>query len=617
MRTYNSAANSSIVSPACSIIPFSVHGFIQNSSEAHQRFIEDANDAAMKFFLPVCVALFSAASVSAEPEPPATPELSRASVTLPYTELRSLWEAAHRIIPPEAAATPDIAPVANVVHRADCLLRLGESSSRIEAQFEVEALSAQWQSVPLIGGAARLEHADSEEQPVIAQDGHYTLLTNGAGRKSVSLQMTTAGTRSIEARRPLVLWIGEATVRQLRVEGVPVGREARVDGEAPVAIENGVALFHLEAAAGEVRVELVDAQIAAPPAQPTQSHWTAAAQALVRHADGRLEYMSRIFFHADDGSGMEIILEIPRNAVAVTVAGPDLESWNQVRADDGRRLVRVQWTTRDLLDRELAVAYAVPQSPLADAWNLQSAAIADGGETRTFFAIVPSEGLELSGDPLRTAVDSRRLPEWLRAQIQGADFVTAESGSQLALQTTWLPAVSTAEAIVTEAKCAQRLVADGSMQTTVHYTIRHQAPLRFRLALPADVEVLTCTLGGESARPIQREGGTIELSLQTPEGQPGAASVFALTYTSKSPPLDPVSGRIMLSLPQTPLFIDRLDWQIGLPNVFEITAIDGNVAVAAPAERQPDDFAIAMRKDFIRAERPVVELFYQRRALAN
>lgn len=51
---------------------------------------------------------------------------------------------------------------------------------------------------------------------------------------------------------------------------------------------------------------------------------------------------------------------------------------------------------------------------------------------------------------------------------------------------------------------------------------------------------------------------------------------------------------------------------IDLPGAFEITALDGNVSVAEPAR---GDRPIALRKDFCRAERPAVSLFYQRRGL--
>jgi hypothetical protein len=116
-----------------------------------------------------------------------------------------------------------------------------------------------------------------------------------------------------------------------------------------------------------------------------------------------------------------------------------------------------------------------------------------------------------------------------------------------------------------------------------------------------------------TARPIQRENGVIELALPTPKD--GTTSV-ALVYTAKLKALDPVSGDVGLELPRTALFIERLDWSITLPATFEITAIDGNVSASgSTAESTGGDRIISLRKDFCRAERPAVSLFYQRRSL--
>ena len=120
-------------------------------------------------------------------------------------------------------------------------------------------------------------------------------------------------------------------------------------------------------------------------------------------------------------------------------------------------------------------------------------------------------------------------------------------------------------------------------------------------------------MGGVAAQPVQRENGVIELAVPTPAK---GTTTVALVYTAKLKALDPVSGNAALELPRTPLFIEHLDWSIALPAIFEVTAIDGNVSVAgSTADPGRGDRAVALRKDFCRAERPAVSLFYQRRSL--
>jgi hypothetical protein len=458
----------------------------------------------------------------------------------------------------------------------------------------------------------RLDKAEAGERSIVWDEG-YALLTNVPGRTPVALHLATRGARHLTV--PLKLKLGSASVKRLSVSGIPAGLEARVNGQsAPTA--NGVAVFLLPGNAGEVSLELTVPKIAEAPKPPppiTPSHWQTQSQVLVRFAEGRLRFAARVFARADDGSGLDLTLALPANAGAITVTGEDVADWSQTRADDGRRLLRIRWKTRDVLDRELTLSYAVPQSSLAEQWALQAPTSPDDKDARHLFAILPADGLELKGDALRSAVESRRLPEWMRAEIGGAAFMTAESAAQLVLQTHWLPAIATAEAIVSEARGGLRLVADGATQTAVTYTIKHAAPLAWRLELPEKVELLSCTVGGVAARPIQRENGVIELALPTPKD--GTTSV-ALVYTAKLKALDPVSGDVGLELPRTALFIERLDWSITLPATFEITAIDGNVSASgSTAESTGGDRIISLRKDFCRAERPAVSLFYQRRSL--
>lgn len=560
----------------------------------------------------ICLlALLTAAAFAATlPEPPPSPDLGRAFVTIPYSELRALWEAGQR--KPEPVAPPEVAPVPFLVHRAEVRIALGEAGSKIDADFEVEALDGKWQRIPLLGGDVRLDKAEAGERSIVWDDG-YALLTNATGRTPVALHLAARGARLLTA--PLKLKLGSASVKRLSVSGIPAGLEARVNGQAATSID-GVAVFLLPGDAGEISLELAAPKIeeAPKPLPPiTPSHWQTQSQILVRFAEGRLHFVARVFARADDGSGLDMTLALPANSGAITATGDDLADWSQARAEDGHRLLRIRWKTRDVLDRELSLAYAVPQSPLAEQWTLQAPVAPDDKDARHLFAILPADGLELKGDALRAAVESRRLPEWMRNKIDGAAFVTAEATAQLVLQTHWLPAIATAEAIVSEAKATLRLVADGATQTAVSYTIKHAAPLAWRLELPANVELLSCTVSGAAAQPIQRENGVIELALPTPEK---GATTVALVYTAKLKPLDPVSGDVALELPRTPLFIEHLDWSIALPAAFEITAIDGNVSVAdTAAEPARGDRAIALRKDFCRAERPTVSLFYQRRSL--
>lgn len=577
----------------------------------------------------LALAIASRASFAADTgaEPPPGEALSRASVTIPYSELRALWEAAHT--QKSDAAKPEPAPVAHLVSRADVRLQLGESASVVEAVFDVEVLEPKWQSIPLLGGDARLEKAEAGDRAIVWQDG-YKLLASERGKTTATLHLAAPGVKQLQSGRGILaadhvnrgkdaaatflqLNLTAATVKRLTISGLPDGLEARVDDKPASTISGGTASFHLPSEAGPIRIELAAPRVERP---PEPSVWEAQSQVLVRFAEERLQFQARVFARTDAGSGTEFFLTLPANASGVSVKGDDLAESATVRADDGQRLVRVRWQTPDVLDRELSLSYSIPQSPLAEQWPLRAPATIGGEESRHLFAVAVPDGLELKGNGVRPAVDAQRLPAWVRAELKGATFVTAEGGPRVDLQARWLPTVGAADAVVTEAKSELRLVTDGSLRTAATWTIRHAAPLAWRLDLPADVELLECTVAGRAARPVQREQGALEISLPAPDAKSGVTSV-ALVFAARAEPLDPVSGKVALALPRTALFVERLLWSVALPDAFEITAISGNVAVAAGGRRDAErgEQIISLRKDLCRGERPAVELFYQRRGL--
>ncbi len=565
----------------------------------------------------LCASTFAAdLPKSAALDEPSSAELGRAFVTIPYSELRALWEAgkAAKDHAPKPEPEP---PVGWIIDSAECHLQLGEAASTLDATFDIHALRDDWQSIPLLGGDTTLSSAEAGELPVVwAKDG-YALLARKPGKTRATLHMAGSGTSALSRSVEGLQWtLPSATEKRLLVSSIPAGMEVRVNGKPAAEVKDGTALFSLASNAGAVAVQLAAARIDAP-VQP--SRWRVEAQLLAREAEGRLAIQSRVFARAENGSGIAMELTLPAGAASITAAGDDLADWSIGRAEDGTRLLRVRWKTPDLLDRQLTVSYAVPQSPLAAQWRLEGPRIADSAEAaRNLWAIIPAEGLELRGPEVKSAVAAQRLPQWMREAIGGAAFLTAEAGPQLTLEAHWLPAIATAEAMVTEAKCHLRTVADGSTQTTAQYSIRHQAPLAWQLELPTGVEILTCHVAGKPARPLQRPGA-IELQLPAPVANAKEPTTITLVYAAKIAPFDPVSGQLALELPRTALFIERLDWTVAIPSVFETTAVAGNLsAVPAPTDAagtERDGSLITLRKDLCRGERPVVEIFYQRRSL--
>jgi hypothetical protein len=537
-------------------------------------------------------------------------EIQRASVTLPYTELRALWEAARAAREPRPAE--EKAPVDWIINNIEVHVVLDGMNAAVEAAFDLQTLDQKWQRIPLIAGDPTLNTAEVADRSIVWEDG-YTLLTHQAEKLHAVLHLNAALRDSFEKGATLRMRLPAATVKRLSIAGPPAGVEVTVDDQRPVAAAGAAAQFVL---GSEGRETVVRFSSAAPVKPTLAAQWKVESQILATYADGRLRLENRLFARADDGSAQQIELLLPRAAGGITVAGEDLADWSIIRSDQGARRLQIQWKTRDLLDRELTIAYTIPQSPLEAEWSLPSIKMTEGKEARSFFAVVSGEALEVSAPSLRYASESRLLPEWMRERVGALPCATAEAEGALTLQVKWLPELKTAEARISESTCTLRLVADGSTQTTVSYTVRHQGALPWQIELPQEVELLSCEVDGQSVRPLLRGENKVEIKLPAPAEGKRAEHLVALVYAAKQKALDPVSGQLTLELPRTPLFIDRLDWVISIPDAYEPTAVSGNLSAAniPPEVREKrDERLIALRKDLCRGEKPIAEIFYQRR----
>lgn len=564
--------------------------------------------------------------VAAEP-----PALEEARVTISYEELKSLLKAADQAA---AVKIPPKPPVEAVLSSARYRLDLAGEHPALTADFEARTFSDAWHTLPLLGGDARLLDADTGEAgdaQVVWRDAGYSLLAGGQGTFSAKLSLTVPSPHLWPRDAGFRLAPVAATLGELRVTGLPAGKTIQVEGLEAIAGPGGEWIFPLPAAGADWRLRIEETMEVPPAPQP--SAWSLHSQIAIRYADGRLRHTARVQARAESGSGLSLALALPAKAAAVSVEGEDLERWRLEPREADLRLVRIDWKTRDLLDRTVTVSWETPQSPLADSWEIAppravnpELVAAPADDSRSLIALAEVDGLELTHPSLRGGTEASRLPDWLRKQLGAEDeSLTAEiAGDEpLTLGAAWLPRVETAQATVSLATFETRLVADGDMLVMAEYTIRHGAPTEWLLQLPQADEILTCEVNGQPTKPIRRADDQIEFRLAAPVAPDGAEEVSGtkvrLCYSLKTEAVDPVSGRIALELPLTSLFIHRLEWSVALPSGYEPSAVEGNVQLSPGGS---DDAAesgnrILLEKELCRGERPAVEIYYQRRDLTS
>lgn len=543
------------------------------------------------------------------------PSLKSAEVTIPYVELKQLWEAARRGQEPRKERASSKPPVTAVINSAEYELNLSGEAPTLTAIYQVTSLSADWEAIPLLGGDARLVSAETGEASLISVADRYCLMTNAIGTHKLVLQLAlpqpSAWTDGLR------LCPEGATLNQLRIAGLPEGKTITIPGILPTTSDDESATFHLPGKSTELTLALGRREkIVAPPepAPPTPSTWDIQSEVFVQYHEGRIHYDCAIYSQSDDGSGLSMELLLPHNALGLQVNGEDLAKNRLGARQDGLRPLHIDWNTRDILDRKLQLSYQVPQSPLESDWQLHAPRVAGDGSTKSLFAIVAVDGLEIRGEPLRDSVQSRRLPEWLRARIALKDFFTAEAADTLTLGTTWLPRVETAQAMVSQAIYQSRVGLDGTLLVHAEFTIQHQSPMSWRVSLPEIDQILSCEINDSAAQPVRRGDHEIEFSLNQPTK---GSSKVGFCFTAQAEAFDPVSGRLALTMPKTDLFIHELTWELSIPAEYE-AEIQGNVVInrnTTKTVRPPH--LIPLKKELVRGEHPAVEVYYQRRGLSH
>ncbi len=563
-------------------------------------------------------------------------EIKNAQVTIPYTELRKILETAQRFDREKESPKP---PVEATLRSAKYHLDLSDDQAPLNVDFEVRTFTDGWHSLPLWGGDPRLDSMTPDDATsVVRTENTYSFIAKGPGDFPLSMALTLPNQKKWQTGGGLRFSPAAATRSELHVTGLPTGMVLRIDNLPPTRANESELVFHLPGDGKELKLYLEEgsATTEAPPIQP--SLWNIDSQVLARYRDGRIHHSARIQAQAQDGSGLSLLLALPANAARITLESEDLADWKLKSRTEDSRLLEINWETRDTLDRTIELSWETPQSPLAESWTLtpprtipQKTSAEDSDEftteSRSLIALVPVDGLELTHPTLQSAIESRRLPEWLQDQLGASDSLTAEINDAvpIRLQATWLPRMETAQATISQATFDTRLVADGSSLVTAVYTIQHAAPLSWKLTLPSSDQILTCEVNGEATKPIQRADGEIEFRLPSPrslcseEGQKiHSGTRINICYSLKSDAFDPVSGRVAMELPETSLFIHRLDWALVLPDLYEPTAVEGNVQLSTESSKsEKDSNRIQLKKELCRGERPTVEIYYQRKNLTT
>lgn len=532
----------------------------------------------------LCLAEDNQNNLQSEPVP-----VQDARVTLPYKELKALLDAVQQAKRPVEKPKP---PVASSLLSARYQMAIHPGYADGSVEIEAQSFSEEWTAIPLIDVGAQIDKTEPADAQIIVSDGHYSLVTNHPGKTKVSIHFGCAIV-SENGHHSFEIPFAPAAIRTLSLSGVPEGQITEVAGATIVSAEKGTTHYRLPKNPDQL-VRILP--LPEPPEPDQPSHWKIESQSLIRFCEGKLQYRTHVAAFADDGSGRELELIVPASARVLNVTGDDLSNWS------ASKTLRINWKTRRLLSREFVLDYEIPQPAMAGKWKLQAPRLSGSGQesSEALFAVVGEQGMEMRA----VGTPPSRLPRWL-AQCSSKEnlvLVGAEGG----LEVKWLPIVPTSPAVIDSARSQMCVVSDGALQNNMTFSIRNEAPLNWKLHLPAGSELLSCLVNGAAVNPVDRGEGVIELALNGGTGRSGTEVKISLMAHKSA--FKPVTGQIELELPLTELLIQKLEWELQIPASYELAAIEGNVDSLPSAKAG----LILLRKELCKNEHPVVRLFYQK-----
>jgi hypothetical protein len=528
----------------------------------------------------------------------AGPGLDQAEVRLPYAEFKTLIADARR-------PAPGSEPVGALLAARFRLSIVGEAAV-IDATFRTTTFSNGLAMIPLVGGDVTVESQEPADARILIHEKMLCHAREETGAQILEMRLlpslgTDRGNLLVPAC-PAGLFetaeLGEGCSIALRIDG----REQVIGSNQMVALPLGGGGVSIRRLGGEETREALK--------PPEPSIWSWQHQALVIPGDGEIVYQVLARASATGGSGVAATLALPGDAREVKAAGEDLVGQKLVRGADRSLGMQLEWKTRGLLEREVAITYQMPRRPLDRTWKLQSPSGPGADSTRTRFIVVGSPGLSYAADGLAGPFTAKSLPSGFSQDLGGVFCYQLEASTSADLTVNPLPVVATSEATVGEAAWSLKLEPDGAMLLEGTLDVEHRGAPGVTLDVPPGMTLLSCQVGNIPARPVNLGEGKLEISL--PAG--GEKTRIACSFTGRAAALDPVEGTLALALPKTPLFIRVLSWKIELPRGYQAET-HGNLLRATEPNDPPS--RLTLRKNLCRDERPETNLFYQRSDLKN
>jgi len=226
--------------------------------------------------LTIATSLFAA-------EPESTPDLSSAEVTLPYSELKALWQSANRELLAKRKPPVDAA----LLSARYQLVFKGDVAAGF-VDYEVENFSDEWTTIPLLGTQIQVDEFEPADLQLVVRGGHFAAITNRPGKQKLRLKFAVKLNGGANGAH-FALIAAPAAINTLSVAGLPEKQTLRVVDATPLSTDKDRLSFRLPAVE-RIEFEIVPEQAAAAPTPAFPVVET--AQAIVETATAKTRIVS-------------------------------------------------------------------------------------------------------------------------------------------------------------------------------------------------------------------------------------------------------------------------------------------------------------------------------------
>ena len=231
-------------------------------------------------FARLALLAFATSAFAAQPVAPS--DLNEARVTLPYPELKALWQAAHE--KPEKRKPPVEAALLSARYQ---LVLKGDLVAGV-VEYEVENFVDEWTAIPLLGAQTQLDQVEPADAQLIVREGHFALVTNRLGKQKLRLKFAAKLSNGTEGAH-FALVASPAMINSLSVAGLPEKQTLRIAEATQLSSEKDRISFRLPAA-DRIEFEVVAEKAVEAPAPNLPVVET--AQAVVETASAKTRIVS-------------------------------------------------------------------------------------------------------------------------------------------------------------------------------------------------------------------------------------------------------------------------------------------------------------------------------------